>query len=218
MALRRAPNDIAVLRQLAAFLFDQRAQHDNALQLLRNALGSSLSCTDVALDLVSMLQRHPSGLTPQISQETRTLIQNALRQDNSNSRAYSLYASLLEKEGNRAAARAQHELAVACSKVAAVVFHNFGCFLEDERELIAAIEQYQAAIKTDSYYTPSLINCAAAVIQSRGDIQLGGELLKRAVVVAPNDADVLFNYGRFLEDHERQYNLAGEMFLKASCK
>ncbi len=219
LALRRAPQDVSVVRNLATFLFDSRAQHDDALQLLRNAQGSSLACTDVALDLVSMLQRHPGGLTLQSSQEMRLLIQGALRENNSNSRAYSLLALLLEKEGSRSAARAQHELAVACGvKAAAVVFHNFGCFLEDEGEIEAAIEQYQAAIKADSYYTPSLINYAAAVIQNKGDIQHGGELLKRAILVAPNDADVVFNYGRFLEDHERQYILAGDMFLKSSCK
>ena len=177
LALRRAPQDVSVVRKLAAFLFDSRAQHDDALQLLRNAQGSSLACTDVALDLVSMLQRHPSGLTLQSSQEMRLLIHGALRENNSNSRAYSLLALLLEKEGSRSAARAQHELAVACVKVAAVVFHNFGCFLEDEGEIEAAIEQYQAAIKADSYNTPSLINYAAAVIQNKGDIQHGGELL-----------------------------------------
>ena len=148
----------------------------------------------------------------------RLIIQGALRENNSNSRAC-LLDLLSEKEGSRSAARAQHELAVACGvKVAAVVFHNFGCFLEDEGEIEAAIEQYQAAIKADSYYTPSLINYAAAVIQNKGDIQHGGELLKRAILVAPNDADVVFNYGRFLEDHERQYILAGDMFLKSSCK
>jgi Tfp pilus assembly protein PilF len=210
---------VSVVRKLAAFLYDQRAQHENALQLLRNALGTSLACTDLALDLVSMLLRRPSGLTPESSHELRMLIQGALRESNSNSRAYSLQAMLFEKEGNRSAARAQHELAVACgAKVAAVVFHNFGCFLEEEGETNAAIEQYQAAIKADSYYTPSLINYSAAVIQCKGDIQHGSELLKRAILVAPNDADVVFNYGRFLEDHERQYTLAAEMFLKATSK
>jgi Tfp pilus assembly protein PilF len=219
LALRRSPQDVSAVRKLAAFLFDQRAQHEDALQLLRNALGSSLACTDLALDLVSMLLRRPGTLTPESSREMRALLQGALRESNSNSRAYSLQALLLEKEGNRSAARAQHELAVACgAKVSAVVFHNFGCFLEDEGETNAAIEQYQAAIKADSYYTPSLINCAAAVIQGKGDIQHGGELLKRAILVAPNDADVVFNYGRFLEDHERQYTLAADMFLKSSCK
>jgi len=219
LALRRSPQDVSAVRKLAAFLFDQRAQHEDALQLLRNALGSSLACTDLALDLVSMLLRRPGSVTPESSREMRALTQAALRESNSNSRVYSLQALLLEKEGNRPAARAQHELAVACgAKVAAVVFHNFGCFLEDEGETNAAIEQYQAAIKADSYYTPSLINCAAAVVQGKGDIQHGGELLKRAILVAPNDADVVFNYGRFLEDHERQYTLAADMFLKASCK
>lgn len=219
LALRRSPQDVSAVRKLAAFLFDKRAQHEDALQLLRNALGSSLACTDLALDLVSMLLRRPGSLTPESSREMRALMQGALRESNSNSRAYSLQALLLEKEGNRSAARAQHELAVACgAKVSAVVFHNFGCFLEDEGETDAAIEQYQAAIKADSYYTPSLINCAAAVIQGKGDIQHGGELLKRAILVAPNDADVVFNYGRFLEDHERQYTLAADMFLKSSCK
>jgi Tfp pilus assembly protein PilF len=207
------------VRKLAAFLFDQRAQHADAMQLLRNTLGSSLACSDVALDLVSMLQRHPSGLTPQISQEVRGMIQSALRENNSNARAYSLMALLHEKEGNRSSARAQHELAVACgTKASAVVFHNFGCFLEDEGDINAAIEQYQAALKSDTYYTPSLINYAGAVIQSKGDVQHGGDLLKRAILVAPNDADVVFNYGRFLEDHERQYTLAADMFLKASSE
>jgi Tfp pilus assembly protein PilF len=166
-----------------------------------------------------MLQRHPNGLTPQSSQEVRSLLQNVLRESSSSSRAHSLQALLCEKEGDRSAARSHHQLAVSCGdKVAAVVFHNFACFLEDEGDLNAAIEQYQLAIKTDSYYTPSLINYAAAVIQSKGDIQRGGELLKRAILAAPNDADVLFNYGRFLEDHERQYSLAADMFLKSSCK
>ncbi len=207
------------MRKLAAFLFDQRAQHVNAMQLLRNALGSSLACSDVALDLVSMLQRLPTGLTPEISQEVRAMIQSALRENNSNARAYSLMALLFEKEGNRSSARSQHELAVACgAKATAVVFHNFGCFLEDEGDINAAIEQYQAALKSDTYYTPSLINYAAAVIQSKGDVQHGGELLKRAILVAPNDADVVFNYGRFLEEHERQYTLAADMFLKASSR
>lgn len=219
LALRRAPGDVSVVRKLAAFLFDQRSQHENAVQLLRNALGSSLACTDVALDLASMLQRHPGGLNPATSQEIRTFIQSALRENNSNSRAYSLQALLFEKEGDRLSARAQHELAVACGiKVPAVVYHNFGCFLEDDGETSAAIEQYQSAIKADSYYTPSLINYAAAVIRTKGDVQQGGELLKRAILVAPNDADVVFNYGRFLEDHERQYILAADMFVKASCK
>jgi Tfp pilus assembly protein PilF len=219
LAVRRAPGDVSVVRKLAAFLFDQRAQHDNAVQLLRSALASSLSCTDVALDLASMLLRHPNGLTQQSSQEVRSLLLNALRENSSSSRAHGLQALLCEKEGDRSAARAQHQRAIACGdKVAAVVFHNFGCFLEDEGDTNAAIEQYQSAIKADSYYTPSLINYAAAVIQSKGDIQHGGELLKRAILVAPNDPDVLFNYGRFLEDHERQYSLACDMFLKSACK
>ncbi len=237
LALRRTPGDVSVVRKLASFLFDQRAQHDNAILLIRNTLGSSLACTDVALDLVSMLQRHPNGVTPDVSLEARTLIQSALRENKSNSRAYSLLALLFEKEGNRSSARAQHELAVArTSNASAVIFHNFACFLEDEGDTSAAIEQYQAALKADAYhtpnfitvlqyvihlfryYTPSLINYAAAVIQSKGDIQHGGDLLKRAILVAPGDADVVFNYGRFLEDHERQYTLAADMFLKASCK
>lgn len=219
LAVRRAPGDVSVVRKLAAFLFDQRAQHDNAVQLLRNTLASSLSCTDVALDLASMLQRHPNGLTQQSSQEVRSLLHNVLRDNNANSRAHSLQALLCEKEGDRSAARTHHQLAVSCGeKTTAVVFHNFGCFLEDEGDTNAAIEQYQLAIKADSYYAPSLINYAAAVIRSKGDIQHGGELLKRAILVAPNDADVLFNYGRFLEDHERQYSLAADMFLKSSCE
>jgi tetratricopeptide (TPR) repeat protein len=75
--------------------------------------------------------------------------------------------------------------------------YNLGVIEQSEGRLPRAIEQYEAALRTDPAYGPALYNAGLAYA-SAGDPQTAIERLRAAAVVTPDSAPVMFNLGQLL--------------------
>jgi tetratricopeptide (TPR) repeat protein len=86
---------------------------------------------------------------------------------------------------------------------------NLGLLEMRRRELSKADAEYRAALRLDPAFVPAMVNLAD-LDRARGMDQQGADLLRQAMAIEPNNADVLHSLGLFLV---RQHDYAGALDL-----
>jgi Flp pilus assembly protein TadD len=91
---------------------------------------------------------------------------------------------------------------------------NLGLLEMRRRELSMADSEYRMALRLDPAFIPAMVNLAD-LDRARGMDQQGADLLRKAMAIEPNNADVLHSRGLFLV---RQHDYAGalDMLRKAN--
>ncbi len=129
--------------------------------------------------------------------EAIRLLRQALELDPSNVAAHADLGTALMETGQRAAARAEFERALALSSDLPEVHNNLGQLLRDEGDLVGAVAAFERALALEPNHTQFRVNLGD-VYRMMGKLELAERELAQAVRLGPDSARARNNYGAVL--------------------
>jgi tetratricopeptide (TPR) repeat protein len=93
--------------------------------------------------------------------------------------------------------------------------HNLGLFALRRHDLSEAEAQYHTSLRLDPAFVPAMVNLAD-LDRVRGSDPEGAELLKKAMAIAPDNADVRYSLGLALV-RQHDYTAALDQLRQASA-
>jgi tetratricopeptide (TPR) repeat protein len=223
------PNDVKSLVLYADFLVEAKKNYEEGAGLYQRALrlqpksSSAMSSLKICLERISAKESAKAAAISQLQQKTTPPVStkegipgDANAENSQKSIDSSLHVALfLEKRQDYAGAEDSYNECIRIDPNSVEALYAYGKFLCSVRqESIKAAEMFDAALRHNPTHLPSLVEAAKLHHLSIKDYSKADSLYRAAIELGSDHSDLLYYFGCFCKDVDKDLDRAQEYFDK----